>query len=79
MYTTIQITREEDNEIAWLKRQLQLPSKRAVLQAGLESLRQIVKSRMRTAQLKAASLRVRRGSRVINHEWAQGSTALDAE
>lgn len=79
MYTTIQITAEEDQEILWLKKQLKLASKRAVVLAGIESLRQMLRNRVRATRLRAASQLVRKESRAVNTEWAEWSTATRDE
>lgn len=74
--TTIQVTLEEDKEIALLKDKLGLPSKKAVVMEGLKALRQILQDQMRRKRLQAASRLVREGSRSANQEWASLSTAL---
>lgn len=74
--TTIQVTSEEDREIAVLKGKLGLPSKKAVVLEGLRALRQILQDQQRRRRLQAASRLVRGESQKINREWAPLSTAL---
>jgi hypothetical protein len=74
--TTIQVTSEEDREIALLKEKLGLPSKKAVVLEGLRALRRILQDQMRRKRLQAASRLVREDSRRINDEWSPLSTAL---
>lgn len=77
--TTIQVTSDEDREIAILKEKLGLPSKKAVVLEGLRALRQILQDQMRRKRLQAASRLVREESRRMNDEWAPLSTALRAK
>ena len=76
--STIQVTSEEDKEIAHLKEELGLPSKKAVVLEGLRSLRKLLEDQRRHHRLQSASLLVRKGSSKINREWAAHSTALKA-
>jgi hypothetical protein len=77
--TTIQVTSEEDREIAVLKNKLGLPSKKAVVLEGLRALQQILRDQQRRQRLQAASRLVREQSKKINREWAPLSTALKAK
>jgi len=73
--TTIQISREEDQEIVVLKKQLCLPSKKAVVLEGIRSLQQKLKEQDRVRRLQAASKQVRTESQRINQEWAPHASA----
>lgn len=77
--TTIQITSEEDKEIARLKEELGLANKKAVVLEGLRALRQILQDQMRRKRLQAASKLVREGSRRINETWSPLSTAVKSK
>ena len=74
--TTIQITKEEDAEIGFLKEKLALPSKKAVVMEGLNALREILRNQQRRRRLQASSQMVRKESGRINRDWAGLSTAL---
>lgn len=73
---TIQLTDDEDREVAELKKRLSLPSKKAVILEGLRSLRQILQAQKRQRRLRSASLSVRKQSLAANREWASRSTAI---
>lgn len=79
MMRTIQITPEEDREIALLKERLGLPTKKAVVMEGLKTLRQILQAQKRRRRLQAASYLVRQTSRRANREWAVRAAPLDVE
>lgn len=71
MMRTIQITPEEDQEIAELRDRLKLPTKKAVVMEGLRSLRQILQDQQRRRRLQTASQAVRRESLRENRRWAR--------
>ena len=77
--TTIQVTSEEDREIALLRDKLGFSSKKAVVLEGLRALRRILQDQQRRRRLQAASRLVRQESRKINQEWAPLSTALKSK
>lgn len=74
--TTIQVTSEEDQEIARLKKILGLPTKKAVVMEGIRSLRQILRDQQRRRRLQEASAVIQSDSRQTNREWAPHSTAI---
>ncbi|MBI2083410.1 MAG: hypothetical protein HYT76_07545 [Deltaproteobacteria bacterium] len=74
--TTIQMTLEEDREIAHLKEELGLSSKKEVVREGLRALQGILKDHKRRRQLRNASLSVRKQSERTNREWSLLSPAL---
>ena len=73
--TTIQITSEEDKVIGRLKKELGLPTKKAVVMEGLQALKQTLKQQKRTKGLQAASRLVRRESLRTTQEWGPLGTA----
>lgn len=77
--TTIQVTSEEDKEIAALKEKLHLSSKKAVVLEGLRLLRQMIRDQQRRRRLQAASRLVREESRKANREWSPLAAALKAK
>ena len=77
--TTIQITPEEDNEIALLKDKLGLPSKRAVVMQGIRGLSQLLRDQQRRRRLRAAAALVRDETQRTNREWSKRSSALIAK
>lgn len=74
--TTIQINHEEDQEMARLKTQLRLPSKKAVLLEGIRLLHDKIKQDARRRHLRKVVLAVREESRRVNREWAPGASAV---
>lgn len=74
--STIQVTSEEDKAITRLKREMGLPTKKAVVVEGLKALRQMLQAQQRRRRLQAASRIVRQESLRINEEWAPLSSAL---
>lgn len=73
---TIQLTNDEDREVADLKDRLGLPTKKAVIMEGLRSLRKLVQAQKRRRRLTAASVRVRKQSLSVNRSWAPRGTAV---
>ena len=74
--TTIQISSEEDREIARLKEVLGFASKKAVILEGLRALNERLQELKRRHQLQKASQLVRQESSLLNKEWAPLSAAL---
>ncbi|OGQ08164.1 MAG: hypothetical protein A3G32_08460 [Deltaproteobacteria bacterium RIFCSPLOWO2_12_FULL_40_28] len=74
--TTIQITIDEDMEISQLKRELKLPSKKAVVMEGVRTLSQFLKDKKRRLHIQNLSLKISKESGKINKEWAPLSTSL---
>lgn len=74
--TTIQITTDEDREIGQLKRELKLPSKKAVVMEGIRTLNQFIKDKKRRLHLQNLSLKISKESNRVNKEWAPLSTSL---
>ncbi len=74
--TTFQISPEEDREITRLKKELGLPSKKAVILEGIRVLHQMKSEQDRRQRLKSASQRVSKHSLKINREWGPRSSAL---
>ena len=77
--TTIQISREEDNEIIRLKKALHFSTKKAVVMAGIQKLGAVLRENKRRRRLQEASVRVREESLRVNREWASHSTATEIE
>lgn len=78
MRTSIQITPEEDREIDELKALFKLPSKRAVVLAGLRELRGKFLQTQRKKRLQSASLLCRDESLVVNREMGPLGTGTKA-
>jgi hypothetical protein len=74
--TTIQLTSEEDQEIARLKKAMKLNSKKAVVIEGLHALRKLIEAQKRRDRIQKAVLAVREESLAVNREWAPHSTAV---
>jgi hypothetical protein len=74
--TTFQITPEEDKEINRLKKELGLPSKKAVILEGLRALQDLRREQKRRQRLQTASRLVGQGSLQVNREWASRASAL---
>ena len=74
--TTFQISPEEDRQITRLKKELGLPSKKAVLLEGIRALNQLKSEQTRRKRLQMASERVAKHSLKLNREWAGRSSAL---
>lgn len=71
---TIQIGPDEDLEICRLKKELGLPSKKAVVMEGIRTLAELFKDKQRSHRLQALSLKLRKQSRKINQDWAPFSS-----
>lgn len=73
---TIQIGPDEDHEINRLKKELGLPSKKAVVMEGIRTLAELFKDKQRAHRLQALSLRLRKQSRKLNRDWAPLSSGI---
>lgn len=76
MLTTIQISKEEDLFIARLKKVLDLPSKKAVVMAGIKKLWFEHQNKVKADRLKKASLAVQAESLDINQEFSNKAYSL---
>lgn len=77
MLTTIQITKEEDHVITRLKKLFDMPSKKAVIMAGIKELMRQHQARQRQDRLRRAVKAVKGESEAILEEMSHLSTALE--
>lgn len=74
--TTIQMTPTEDRLITSLKKELGLPTKKAVVMEGVRALKQLFEEKGRVNRLQKASYKIRSESQAVNREWSSLSTSL---
>ena len=77
MLTTIQISKEEDKLITKLKKMFALPSKKAVIMAGVHQLLREHESRLKNERLQKAVLAVRDESQAIVEEMSSLASTLE--
>jgi hypothetical protein len=74
--TTIQITKEEDHVISRLKKLFDMPSKKAVIMAGIKELLRQHQDRLRHDRLRRAVKAVQDESQTVLEEMSHLATAL---
>lgn len=78
MLTTIQINKEEDKIITRLKKLFDMPSKKAVIMAGIQELLRQHQTRQRRLRLQKAVRAVGSESQQVLDEISHLTTALEA-
>lgn len=78
MLTTIQINKEEDQIITRLKKLFDMPSKKAVIMAGIQELLRQYQARQRRQRLQKAARAIGTESQQVLHEISHLTTALEA-